>query len=97
MGELHLFIYCERMKREYDIDLHVGNPTKSNQEVLVNMPKLLDISSQDHKENKQKRRIFHVNSLIQLKDKIFQMNIFLPLKKHSTNAQRKVLKPVIQL
>jgi elongation factor G len=32
MGELHLFIYCERMKREYDIDLAVGNPTVNYRE-----------------------------------------------------------------
>jgi elongation factor G len=34
MGELHLFIYCERMKREYDIDLHVGNPTVNYRETI---------------------------------------------------------------
>ena len=34
MGELHLFIYCERMKREYDIDLHVGNPTVNYRETV---------------------------------------------------------------
>ena len=32
MGELHLFVYCERMKREYDIDLIVGNPTVNYRE-----------------------------------------------------------------
>jgi elongation factor G len=36
MGELHLFIYCERMKREYDIDLHVGNPTVNYRETISN-------------------------------------------------------------
>ena len=34
MGELHLFIYCERMKREYDIDLVVGNPTVNYRETI---------------------------------------------------------------
>ena len=34
MGELHLFIYCERMKREYGIDLHVGNPTVNYRETI---------------------------------------------------------------
>jgi len=34
MGELHLFIYCERMKREYDIDLQVGNPTVNYRETI---------------------------------------------------------------
>ncbi len=36
MGELHLFIYCERMKREYDIDLQVGNPTVNYRETIMN-------------------------------------------------------------
>lgn len=35
MGELHLFIYCERMKREYDIDLAVGNPTVNYRETIA--------------------------------------------------------------
>lgn len=34
MGELHLFIYCERMRREYGIDLHVGNPTVNYRETI---------------------------------------------------------------
>lgn len=34
MGELHLFIYCERMRREYDIDLQVGNPTVNYRETV---------------------------------------------------------------
>ncbi len=34
MGELHLFIYCERMRREYDIDLQVGNPTVNYRETI---------------------------------------------------------------
>lgn len=34
MGELHLFIYCERMKREYDIDLIIGNPTVNYRESI---------------------------------------------------------------
>ena len=35
MGELHLFVYCERMKREYDIDLIVGNPTVNYRETIA--------------------------------------------------------------
>ena len=35
MGELHLFVYCERMKREYDIDLVVGNPTVNYRETIA--------------------------------------------------------------
>ena len=34
MGELHLFIYCERMKREYGLDLIVGNPTVNYRETI---------------------------------------------------------------
>jgi len=34
MGELHLFVYCERMKREYGIDLKVGNPTVNYRETI---------------------------------------------------------------
>ena len=34
MGELHLFIYCERMRREYDIELVVGNPTVNYRESI---------------------------------------------------------------
>ena len=34
MGELHLFVYCERMKREYDIDLIIGNPTVNYRESI---------------------------------------------------------------
>ena len=34
MGELHLFVYCERMKREYDIDLVIGNPTVNYRETI---------------------------------------------------------------
>lgn len=26
MGELHLFVYCERMRREYNVELNVGKP-----------------------------------------------------------------------
>ena len=35
MGELHLFVYCERMKREYDVDLIVGNPTVNYRETIT--------------------------------------------------------------
>lgn len=34
MGELHLFVYCERMKREYDVDLIIGNPTVNYRETI---------------------------------------------------------------
>jgi elongation factor G len=34
MGELHLFVYCERMRREYSIDLIVGNPTVNYRESI---------------------------------------------------------------
>jgi elongation factor G len=34
MGELHLFVYCERMKREYDVDLNIGNPTVNYRETI---------------------------------------------------------------
>lgn len=34
MGELHLFVYCERMKREYDVDLVIGNPTVNYRETI---------------------------------------------------------------
>ena len=34
MGELHLFVYCERMKREYDIDHQIGNPTVNYRETI---------------------------------------------------------------
>lgn len=30
MGELHLDIYIERMRREYDLELIVGNPEVQN-------------------------------------------------------------------
>lgn len=32
MGELHLQIYCERIKREYDVAIDVGNPTVNYRE-----------------------------------------------------------------
>jgi len=34
MGELHLFVYCERIKREYDVDIVVGNPTVNYRETI---------------------------------------------------------------
>lgn len=34
MGELHLFVYCERMKREYDVELVIGNPTVNYRETV---------------------------------------------------------------
>ena len=34
MGELHLFVYCERLKREYGVNLHVGNPTVNYRETI---------------------------------------------------------------
>jgi len=34
MGELHLFVYCERIKREYDVELVIGNPTVNYRETI---------------------------------------------------------------
>ena len=34
MGELHLFVYCERIKREYDVDINIGNPTVNYRESI---------------------------------------------------------------
>ena len=34
MGELHLQIYAERMRREYEIALDVGNPTVNYRETI---------------------------------------------------------------
>ena len=34
MGELHLFVYCERIKREYDVDITIGNPTVNYRESI---------------------------------------------------------------
>lgn len=34
MGELHLQIYCERIKREYDVDIEIGNPTVNYRESI---------------------------------------------------------------
>jgi len=34
MGELHLFVYCERIKREYEVDIVVGNPTVNYRESI---------------------------------------------------------------
>jgi len=34
MGELHLFVYCERMRREYGVDLQVGNPRVNYRETV---------------------------------------------------------------
>lgn len=35
MGELHLFVYCERIKREYEVDIKVGNPTVNYRETIM--------------------------------------------------------------
>jgi elongation factor G len=35
MGELHLFIYSERLKREYDMPVIVGNPTVNYRETIT--------------------------------------------------------------
>ncbi|CAI2358758.1 unnamed protein product [Moneuplotes crassus] len=35
MGELHLFIYAERLRREYDIPVVVGNPTVNYRETVT--------------------------------------------------------------
>ena len=34
MGELHLQIYAERMRREYNIDLVIGNPQVNYRETI---------------------------------------------------------------
>lgn len=34
MGELHLFVYCERIRREYDVDIVIGNPTVNYRESI---------------------------------------------------------------
>jgi elongation factor G len=34
MGELHLFVYCERIKREYDVEIVIGNPTVNYRETI---------------------------------------------------------------
>lgn len=34
MGELHLQIYCERLKREYNVDCTVGEPIVNYRETL---------------------------------------------------------------
>ena len=39
MGELHLFVYCERIKREYDVDIIVGNPTVNYRETISSKAK----------------------------------------------------------
>jgi len=34
MGELHLFVYCERIRREYDVEIVVGTPTVNYRESI---------------------------------------------------------------
>jgi elongation factor G len=34
MGELHLFVYCERIKREYGVEIIIGNPTVNYRETI---------------------------------------------------------------
>ena len=34
MGELHLFVYCERIKREYGVDIVIGTPTVNYRESI---------------------------------------------------------------
>ena len=35
MGELHLQIYAERIRREYDVDVHIGNPMVNYRESIA--------------------------------------------------------------
>lgn len=70
--------------------------TKSNQVVPVNTPRLLATLSQSIKIFNLLMPICHANSSIRLKVKIFQMNIFQPLKNHSMSVLRRVPKLVIQ-
>jgi len=39
MGELHLFVYCERIRREYDVDIIIGNPTVNYRETVAGKQK----------------------------------------------------------
>jgi len=34
MGELHLFVYCERIKREYGVEIIIGTPTVNYRESI---------------------------------------------------------------
>lgn len=34
MGELHLFVYCERIKREYGVEITIGTPTVNYRESI---------------------------------------------------------------
>lgn len=34
MGELHLFVYCERIKREYGVEINIGTPTVNYRESI---------------------------------------------------------------
>jgi elongation factor G len=39
MGELHLQVYCERMKREYGVELDIGAPTVNYRETILKKAK----------------------------------------------------------
>jgi hypothetical protein len=70
--------------------------TRSNLVVLVSMLESLVILNQQKMEKWEQEPTFHHNLLIRLKEIMFQMNIFLRLKKHSMNALKRDQRQAIQ-